>query len=601
MYISNNINILEISVEEFIFLDEYNKSQFTEYKVDEIEFYAYNRYDNNIKQSLYDYGKTIISENKNDIHDILLYSSINQRKALLYGILSELPKDNKYIYLETHYKKILNNVKFLCNSLGIYTKHMFSIDISKYSLRILCHFYITKPIQIKYKYKYKNKDEYIGFSVSGNNKRFLLHDFTVVHNSSLLGVLTHGELDNGRGKSRTSIFNFKHEINSGRSSSIAQHILGYNEVGEIINYKSDEGFKFINWHYIYNNSQKLIVFYDLCGHEKYLKTTIYGFTSNHPDLCLIIIAGNKKLNPMTKEHIFLCLILKIPFCIIITKIDLCKHRENVLKNTEDYIHKLLKLPGVNKISYKIKDKDDVLGASKNIYTGHIVPIFKISNVTGEGIEYIKSFFNYINSNFSSKNNDEGVELYIDYIFSVPGIGTVVGGHLLSGHVKLGDKVKIGPTSTNLFLHSRIKGIHHKRVIFNETHMKNTYYTFALQHIKRNELRRGMVLLNESNTSKGSREFIAQINILKNHSTTIRVGFEPVIHICNIRQVASIIVISNIMNMRSKNEVNDGVLKTGDSALVTFKFTYRPEYIKIDQKIIFCQGKIKGIGVITEIK
>ena len=36
---------------------------------------------------------------------------------------------------------------------------------------------------------------------------------------------------------------------------------------------------------------------------------------------------------MTKEHIFLCVMLNIPMAIIITKIDICKNREEVMTNT----------------------------------------------------------------------------------------------------------------------------------------------------------------------------------------------------------------------------------------------------------------------------
>ena len=39
--------------------------------------------------------------------------------------------------------------------------------------------------------------------------------------STLVGVLTKGELDDGNGSSRTKILNFNHEQESGRTSSIA--------------------------------------------------------------------------------------------------------------------------------------------------------------------------------------------------------------------------------------------------------------------------------------------------------------------------------------------------------------------------------------------
>jgi len=43
--------------------------------------------------------------------------------------------------------------------------------------------------------------------------------------STLLGVLTHGELDNGRGFARQRLFRHKHEMESGRTSSVGNDIL----------------------------------------------------------------------------------------------------------------------------------------------------------------------------------------------------------------------------------------------------------------------------------------------------------------------------------------------------------------------------------------
>ncbi len=38
--------------------------------------------------------------------------------------------------------------------------------------------------------------------------------------STLLGVLTHGVLDDGRGVARQKLFRHKHEIETGRTSSV---------------------------------------------------------------------------------------------------------------------------------------------------------------------------------------------------------------------------------------------------------------------------------------------------------------------------------------------------------------------------------------------
>jgi len=45
--------------------------------------------------------------------------------------------------------------------------------------------------------------------------------------STLLGVLAHGEFDNGRGSARLNVLRHLHELRSGRTSSISHEILGF--------------------------------------------------------------------------------------------------------------------------------------------------------------------------------------------------------------------------------------------------------------------------------------------------------------------------------------------------------------------------------------
>lgn len=59
--------------------------------------------------------------------------------------------------------------------------------------------------------------------------------------STLLGVLTHGELDNGRGHARQKLFRHKHEAESGRTSSVGSDILGFDSEGGIVNKTDGHG------------------------------------------------------------------------------------------------------------------------------------------------------------------------------------------------------------------------------------------------------------------------------------------------------------------------------------------------------------------------
>jgi GTPase len=105
--------------------------------------------------------------------------------------------------------------------------------------------------------------------------------------STLLGVLTHGELDNGRGKARLNLFRHLHEIQSGRTSSISLEILGLTSQGKVVNYSTHSKAEDIC-----EASEKLITFIDLAGHQKYLKTTVFGLTARKPDFVMLVVGAN---------------------------------------------------------------------------------------------------------------------------------------------------------------------------------------------------------------------------------------------------------------------------------------------------------------------
>ena len=73
--------------------------------------------------------------------------------------------------------------------------------------------------------------------------------------SSMLGVLTTGKKDNGRGSARLSVFNFPHEISSGRTSSVGHQIVGYNKNGENVSYNTD---RTLSWPEIVKQSSKIV-------------------------------------------------------------------------------------------------------------------------------------------------------------------------------------------------------------------------------------------------------------------------------------------------------------------------------------------------------
>lgn len=136
--------------------------------------------------------------------------------------------------------------------------------------------------------------------------------------SSLLGVLTKGRLDDGRGRARVSLFRHKHEIESGRTSSVGLELLGFDPAGkEIVPESHVLGEKSANlldpavhgmsgraqklsWEDIAAKASRIVSFSDLAGHERYLKTTLFGLTSSAPDFVTLIVGANAGLIGMSK-------------------------------------------------------------------------------------------------------------------------------------------------------------------------------------------------------------------------------------------------------------------------------------------------------------
>ena len=185
-------------------------------------------------------------------------------------------------------------------------------------------------------------------------------------------------------------------------------------------------------------------------------------------------------------------------------------------------------------------------------------------------------------------------MHIDTTFSVPGVGTVVGGQLLSGKIKVGDKLLMGPTEKK-YTSIQVRSIHCKRVPMQEVKF-GSYVCLGLKKVDRSTIRRGHVIISSSSNKIAATNFTADITVLKSHSTTIKPGYEPVVHFGSMRQSAKLIEIKNKVNARkSENLPNDNILRTGDTAECTFRFTRRPEYIKSGERILFAEGKVKVIG------
>lgn len=196
---------------------------------------------------------------------------------------------------------------------------------------------------------------------------------------------------------REKVFNFIHEKNNGRTSSIAHEIIGFDAQGNqvitqsqiskkdnIVNMK-----KKVLWPEIVEKSTKVVQLVDLCGHEKYLKTTMFGLSSLFPHYSMLIVGANMGVQKMTREHIGISMALKIPMFVVVTKIDLAP--QEVYNQTINTLFKILKGSACNMKPILVKDLNGMDKIVETMPTKTVCPIFSISNVTGEGINILKTF------------------------------------------------------------------------------------------------------------------------------------------------------------------------------------------------------------------
>ncbi|CAK5265767.1 unnamed protein product [Mycena citricolor] len=431
--------------------------------------------------------------------------------------------------------------------------------------------------------------------------------------STTLGVLTRGALDDGRGSARVGLFRHKHEITTGRTSSVGFEILGFNPAGEAILPKTAGSNdpdvirrEKLGWEEISVQAAKIVSFIDLAGHERYLKTTLYGLTSGAPSCVILMVGANAGLIGMSKEHLAIALALSVPIVVCITKIDMTP--PNVLAETVKQVVKILKSPGCRKTPVFVKTAEVAVEVSTGFGKDRVCPIFMVSNVTGEGLENACGTFHQgsglmypVRSECSSIYYLPARPIAISLLRISPwssrlqrsGLSHTLGrlstvGIVNSGSVRAGDAIVFGPDSNGNFQNSIVRSIQRKRANV-PSGEAGQCVSLALKRVKRSDVRKGMVIVHKTDVPpRAVRQFEGQVLILY-HNTTLQKNYQAMLHCEAVRQTVRIISMGDAQ-----------CLRTGDRATVQFEFISHPEYIKEGMKLLFREGKTKGLGVITRL-
>lgn len=398
--------------------------------------------------------------------------------------------------------------------------------------------------------------------------------------STLCGVLTHGELDNGAGKARLNLFRHLHEIQSGHTSSISREILGFDKQGRMFNYENH------SIESILDCSSKIITFIDLAGSQKYLKTTVFGLTGHCPDYAALVVNSKQGLVGTFREHLGLTVALRVLSFVCITKID--GTAPATVRRCRHQIESILRGPAVRRPAYVVTTLSEAEDAALEIRER--TPVFMVSAVTGDNLSLLHHFLSRLQPALSKEARSLALQaaprFSVDGVLTVTGQGTIITGLTTRGTIREEDTMLLGPFDDKSYEEVKVASIQCNRL---PRRLAKCGQSVSLGfHKLERTPRKGMILQSPSYESYCVEEFTAEIYILQHSSSSkLKVGFEATVFIDSIRQTVEII--------KMEREIT-----TGQKAKVRLKFVQYPDLIAVGSRLFFRNGRTKGMGTIVDI-
>ena len=167
---------------------------------------------------------------------------------------------------------------------------------------------------------------------------------------------------------------------------------------------------------------------DVPGHEKFVRHMVAGAWGI--DMALLVVAADEGVMPQTREHVDICELLGLKRGIIaITKKDLVDDDmvELVREDIQDFL------------------KGRLLEGS---------PVIPVSSSTGENIDLLREEIKKAALGVEERSKEGIFRLPVDRVFTIRGLGTIITGTCISGHVRIGDEIEIYPTTRR----ARVKNI-----------------------------------------------------------------------------------------------------------------------------------------------
>jgi selenocysteine-specific elongation factor len=197
---------------------------------------------------------------------------------------------------------------------------------------------------------------------------------------------------------------------------------------------------------------------DVPGHERFVRTMVAGATGI--DLFLLVVDAGEGARPQTHEHLAILRLLGIEHGVVaVTKVDAVDEETRELALLEA--------------------RELVPGAA----------VVATSASTGEGLEELRGALAAAADRVEHRGAFRPTRLFVDRVFTLPGIGTVVTGTLWSGSIGAGDVLRAEPAGLDVRVRS--VQVHDEAVERAEAGQR---VAVALPGVERNSLRRGDALV-----------------------------------------------------------------------------------------------------------
>lgn len=401
--------------------------------------------------------------------------------------------------------------------------------------------------------------------------------------SSLLGVLTRGERDNGRGSARLNLFRHRHEVRSGHTSSISQEILGFDSHGTPLTYETC-----LSSEEIVEAASRIVTLIDLAGHQRYLNTTLFGLGSYSPDLVLLVINAMSPISATIIEHMSLALGMFKSLAIVINKIDLVPIE--ILESRCHEIMSTLNTLDANIIPSRVNAQSDATSMATQFRDSRTVPIFLTSCISGAGLNALYAFFYEMSPKLSPNELNNAISkpavLQVDETFEIPGIGTVVSGLLVEGVIREGDEMLIGPDDFANFSKVSIVSLQRHKIPCNLVRAGQKC-TMAISTISGFNVRRGMVMKEiEQKIPSACLQFEVKVRFINSKVKGVSRGSQVSIYVANVKQTCIV---------ESAKSLND------NNWLLDLRLIRRPEYIRVGTGLIMKLATSKAVGHVHSLK